>query len=101
MSEDRISFIQWLINRLLYKHHYTANDATIEALSNLKDYLSKQLIVDIDNSILDTIISKYYVDFNLDKTEDLSFGFSDEERQNLRQIIRKITSDIIGTINKG
>ncbi|MFM7795446.1 MAG: hypothetical protein ACKO7N_01640 [Candidatus Nitrosotenuis sp.] len=91
MKKDQIAFIGWLVNRLLYKHLYSQDDAII---SKLKE-LTQEQECDIDDVSLDMIISRYYVDFNLDKSEDFSVGFSDIERQKLRTTIRSIINDAI------
>jgi len=62
----------------------------------IKNLLSPKKI-SISNNDLDKIISKYYVDFYLEKGEDNNFnvGFSEKERNDLRNVIRSLTTDIM------
>jgi replicative superfamily II helicase len=96
--EDKSNFIQWLINRLVYKHSYAKNDNVISSLYELKDYYSRFSGVKISDTDLDKIISKYYIDFHFEKTEDFKVGFTEGERNILRTTIRSIINDILGTI---
>ena len=93
------NFIQWMINRLIYKHSYAEDDIIIQSLYELKDYHIRHQSIQITDVDLDKIISKYYTDFYFDKSEDFKIGFTDEDRKILRTTIRSITNDILGTIN--
>lgn len=93
------NFIQWMINRLIYKHSYAEDDIIIQSLYKLKDYHIRHQSIQITDVDLDKIISKYYTDFYFDKSEDFKIGFTDEDREILRTTIRSITNDILGTIN--
>lgn len=42
---------------------------------------------------LNKILSKYFIDFNLEKTEHI--GFNDKDREQLRNSIRLIVNDIL------
>jgi replicative superfamily II helicase len=92
-----INFLTWLMNRLIYKHKYRQTDSTIINLNKIIQDLgrpgdSATLMGDED---LDKIISKYYVDFLLDKTEDFHIGYSTEERNKLRSQIKDMVNDIV------
>lgn len=96
MDED-INFLRWLSQRLIHLHGYHANDTVVFRLNEaIKNLLSPKRI-SISNDDLDKIISKYYVDFYLDKGQDNNFnvGFSDKERHDLRKTIRNLTADIV------
>ena len=96
MDED-IEFLRWLSQRLTYLHGYNANDTVVVQLNKaIKNLLSPQKI-SMSNNDLDKIISKYYVDFYLEKQENNNFnvGFSDQERNNLRRMIRDLVTDIM------
>ncbi len=96
MDED-IEFLRWLSQRLIHLHEYDANDTVVFQLNKaIKNLLSPQKI-SMSNNDLDKIISKYYVDFYLEKQEDNNFnvGFSDQERNNLRKMIRDLVTDIM------
>ena len=96
MDED-IEFLRWLSQRLIHLHGYDANDTVVFQLNKaIKNLLSPQKI-SMSNNDLDKIISKYYVDFYLEKQQDNNFnvGFSDQERNNLRKMIRDLVTDIM------
>lgn len=98
MIGDRINFIEWLINRLIHKHRYAMEDSIVQSLVDIKHTLKYQQAIDINDQSLDKIISKYYADFYLDKCDDMTIGFTDDERTSLRQSIKNIVRDILGTI---
>lgn len=95
MIEDRINFIQWLINRLIYKHRYANDDYAIKCLLEIKKILSQPHQINITDESLNKIIVKYYTDFDLDKCDDLNMGFTENERSSLRQVLRNITNDVL------
>jgi hypothetical protein len=95
--EEDIKFLRWLGQRLIHLHGYNANDTVVFQLNKaIKNFLSPPKI-SMSNNDLDKIISKYYVDFYLEKQEDNNFnvGFSDQERNNLRKTIRDLVTDIM------
>jgi uncharacterized linocin/CFP29 family protein len=85
-------FLEWLIKRLVYKHQYEPNDPIIKNLKVIRHKLQNG--PNIKDKDLDTIISKYFVDFLLDKTEDINIGYSDKDRIFLRSSIRSIIQDV-------
>jgi hypothetical protein len=96
-----IEFVDWLINRLVYKYGHDKNDDIISSLLGIKSRLHWKP-VEIKDIDLDQIIGKYFIDFNLDKLDEIKIGYSEEDRQFLRSSIRSIVSDIINmTHNKG
>lgn len=101
--DDRVLFLDWFINRLLYKHNYSSDSAVVYYLKEIKKDLAEQHTkkIDIDQKNLDKIIQKYYVDFFFDKDKDL--GFTEEERNRLRQVCLDLSTDIINYkhLNKG
>lgn len=92
------NFIQWIINRLIYKHSYAEDDSIIRSLYELKEHYLRYQSIHIEDTELDKIISKYYTDFYLDQSEELKIGFTEDDRKILRTTIRSITNDILGTI---
>ena len=97
MIEDKIKFLDWLINRLVYKHAYSEKDIIIQTLKEIKlSYHYSQ----ISDSQLDQIIIKYYPDFHMDLAEDINIGYTDNQRNSFRKTIRSILQDILGTFNK-
>lgn len=93
--QDSILFLTWLSQRLRYKHNYRADSAVIVNLNDLKDFIRADRTLDISDKDLDIIISKYYIDFLLDKTEDFRIGYSQDEREEFRNNIKSIIFDVI------
>ena len=93
--QDSKLFLTWLSKRLRYKHNYSPNDAIITSIESLIKNLDEDTVIDISDRDLDIIISKYYADFLLDKTEDFRVGYSQEERNDFRSNIKCIISDIV------
>lgn len=87
-------FITWLISRLQYIHGYSIDNNIIVRLEKImnKSTMYQPLCSDED---LDKIISKYFVDFCLTRDYSLSIGYTEEERNNLRQSIKQIITDVI------
>lgn len=96
MKNEMKSFICWLQQRLIHKHNYNIADPIIINLEKLKELFgSKSNSINISDYDLDMILGKYYVDFHLDKIDDLNIGFTESDRKQLRYTIRRILHDII------
>lgn len=96
MNQDRIEFIEWLINRMQFKYSCSSNDMIVSKLLDIIEALKAQkFTIDLSDTDLDKILSKYYVDFMLDKCDDMNMGFTNEERTTLRNNIKNIITDII------
>lgn len=96
MHQDNIEFIEWLINRMQFKYNCTSNDVIISKLLDIIETLKPQEFkIDLTDTDLDKILSKYYADFMLDKCDDMNIGFSNEERTMFRNNIKNIVMDII------
>lgn len=89
-----INFLEWLSKRLIFRHGYLEYDDVIQKLKKCIDDIT---IIDIkiSDDDLDKIISRYYADFYLEKTEDLNLGYTQTERKRLRQDIKSIVIDVI------
>lgn len=95
-KREYIIFLSWLIQRLIYKHSYDKKNSIISSIEKLIDFLQpKQFCINIDQKNLDKIISKYYVDFNFDGSDDINFGFTETQRNRLREDIRNLINDVI------
>ena len=89
---EDISHLEWLINRIINKFgDRDSDDHIVYAKDIIQRLYSSQ--ININDHDLDQIITKYYADFFMDKCE--LWGFTQEERQNLRTQIRDICQDII------
>ncbi len=96
MNQDKIEFIEWLINRMQFKYNCSRDDIIISQLLEIIEFLKpKPFHLSLSDIDLDKILSRYYVDFMLDKCDDMQIGFSDEERITFRNNIKNIVTDII------
>lgn len=87
-------YIEWLIQRMIHKHN---EDTTLISplYSILETIKPKSYNIDLQDSDLDKIISKYYIDFNIEKSDEMNMGFSHEDRKKFRQTLKKIVIDIV------
>lgn len=91
-DKEESTFLKWYMNRLIFRYKVPLDQ-------NFKRFYSLTYKANTDKNIviapqdLDKIISKYYADFFLDKSENM--GYTEEERTKLRQFIVSITTDII------
>ena len=90
---SNIAFLDWLKNRLIYKHRYAVDDSVLEKIEVIKQELGPKRI-NITDDQLDSIIVKYYADFYLDYADDIKIGFTNDERNKLRSTIRSILEDV-------
>jgi hypothetical protein len=87
-------FIGWSINRLKYLHGYTDDNYIIERLFRIQNRIGNYEYGCEDEN-LDRIISQYFIDFFLIKDEGTDIGYTDQERINLRNAIKKIIEDVL------
>lgn len=85
-----ILYLEWIFNRLV--HRFKDDPKYVQAAKAILNKIKKPSIV-ISDCNLDKILSKYFIDFNLQKTETV--GFDDKDREELRKSIRLIVSDIL------
>jgi hypothetical protein len=95
--EEDIAFLCWLKQRLVHYHKYDHNDSILVKFNSIIDRFSHKKDLSISNDDLDKILSKYYVDFYLEKSGDDQFkiGYNNQERRKLRELIRNLVTDII------
>lgn len=92
---DIMRFVAWIKQRLLNKHQYQQNDIVIQNLDNLSFYLSNQIGQDLKDDEWDRIIEKYYADYNMDYSEDMRIGFTEDSRKKLRDDLKQLVKDVI------
>jgi hypothetical protein len=85
-----VLYLEWIFNRLLYR--FKDKEEYIRTGRNILKKITNPKL-NIENNLLDKILSKYFIDFNLHKTE--SIGYSDTDREALRNNIKSIIQDII------
>lgn len=93
MVDSDSDFLEWLALRLQNLHNYHNNDKIISKLQSIANNLNN-IDIQISDNDIDKIICQYFTDFNLDKDEYLNLGYSDKEREKLRNAIKKISIDI-------
>lgn len=92
---NQIIIIEWLINRLIHKYGHSPNDQIVELFQKLLISIRKPYTIDMDLKSFDKIISRYYPDFLLEKTPEMNVGFSEQERNTLRQTMFSIVCDVV------
>lgn len=92
-NQESKEFLVWLLNRLQRKY---SEDQ--EILDKIQHLISHKKIVDerISVDFINNVCNKYYPGFHFDKQEDISIGYSDQEK---KEIYSLISSVIIDTIN--
>jgi hypothetical protein len=91
----------WLKNRCIFKYQENNNSSIIKLLNSLYRYIEDIEDLRLEQKNLDKIISKYYFDFDMEKSNDSDgfiIGFSEKDRQLLRHNIKLIYKDIIESL---
>jgi hypothetical protein len=94
-KDDDVQFLKWLISRLIYRYSHIKSDNIIFRIENVIQKLVTAPKPDVTDDELDKIISKYYVDFYLDKGDSLNIGYTRQERNTLREQIRCLVIDVM------
>jgi hypothetical protein len=83
-------FLEWLSNRLIFKYH----EKDAEIIDGIKNIINNKQIIDItiDTAIIEKLCRKYHADWDFDESE-LSFGHSDESRNQIRSHMKNIIKD--------
>lgn len=88
---EDIIYLEWIFNRLLYK--FQDDIKHIQTARTVLNKIKKPDNIKITDNNLNKILSKYFVDFNLQKIGNI--GFDDKDRTRLRDSIRLIVNDIL------
>lgn len=91
-DKEDTTFVKWYINRLVFKYKVPL-DQNFKKFYSLLHKSNNAKKICLLASDLDKIISKYYADFFLDKSENM--GYTEEERKKLREHILQISYDIL------
>lgn len=83
-------YIEWIFNRLLYRFK-DKKEFIIKAKDILQKVKNPQIKITDEN--LNKILSKYFIDFNLEKENNI--GYDDKDRKTLRENIKMIMRDIL------
>ena len=84
-------------NRCLFVHKEKNNSKTIHTIDTIIGYINDLDRCNIDKNKLDAILSKYYFDFNMEKSQKedgFTVGFSEQDRNALRSSVINIYQDI-------
>lgn len=92
--KDKIEFLNWIINRLIYKHGYDENDHSIFQLREIIKELGKPIEIELSDREFDLVLQKYFVDFHLDKCDD-GLGYTFKEREKLRLDMKNLVLDVV------
>lgn len=95
------SMLYWLKNRCAFVYKESNTSKTIRTIDQVIEYINDLDACNIDKNKLDNILSKYYFDFNMEKSQKedgFSIGFSEQDRESLRNTSIAIHKDIINSI---
>lgn len=86
-----MNFLNWLYLRLQNKYQEDQ-----EVLHELKQIIDEYSLVkmNIKSTFIDDICKKHFVDFDMEKTPDLNFGFSEQDRCRYRNFVMDIITNI-------
>lgn len=87
-----MNFLNWLYLRL--KNKYNEDPEILYQLNDIiKNY--KLINTNIDIEFIDNICKNHFVEFDMEKTPDLTFGFTEEDRNKYRGFVLDILKNII------
>lgn len=88
-----IEYLSWIAKRLEHKH----KDAP-EIIERLKYIASESITMpkSINSEIVEKCCKKHFFDFDMDKSDDFKVGYTENERNDIRQLV----SDIYSTIKE-
>jgi len=95
------NILYWLKNRCVFVYKEGNTSKTIRSIDQVLGYINDLDACNIEKNKLDTILSKYYFDFNMEKSQKedgFSIGFAEQDRESLRSISIAIHKDIINSI---
>lgn len=100
-NKDFQKFLKWLKNRLIYKYKEDKKEIIFlfDCLINNHFFLLDNRIKDID---LNALCRKYYSDFDYERDVDsvIRIGYTNEERDEIRNFISELGKDILEVYNK-
>jgi hypothetical protein len=95
------NILHWLKNRCVFVYKESNTSKTIRSIDQILGYINDLDACNIDKNKLDAILSKYYFDFNMEKSQKedgFSIGFAEKDRESLRSTSIAIHKDIINSI---
>ena len=94
--------LTWLKNRCIFRYKENNDSQTISIIDTVSKIIEESEVCSIDTNVLDKIITKYYFDFEMNKstgTDGFEIGFTEKDRILLRHNISHIVQDIIQHIS--
>lgn len=91
MSDDK--FLSWFYNRVATKHQ--ESNVIINRLKNIFRTNRKKNSKIPSPEFITKMCEKYYPDFNMEKTNDLKWGYTPKERESIREFIKKLYVDVM------
>lgn len=76
-----MNLVKWLYARLKNKYHEDE-----EVLLRLNYFMANYRVVKnkVNNDYIDSICKKHFVDYDMEKCEEFTFGFTEQERDKFR-----------------
>lgn len=74
--------IEWFYLRL--KNKYKEGDVVLKSLESILNN-SRMISKEISKEYIDNVCRKHFQDYDLDKCEEFTFGFTDQDRENYRK----------------
>jgi hypothetical protein len=95
--------LAWLRNRCIFRYKEKNDSQVLAIIDNVSKIIDDTESCNIDPKILDKIISKYYFDFEIDKSTDIDgfeIGFTAKDRALLRHNTIHMIKDIIEHVSQ-
>jgi len=91
MSDDK--FLSWFYNRVGTKHQEST--IIVNRLKNIFTNNRKAIKRIPSPEFIEKMCEKYYPDFNMDKADDLKWGYTTKERESIRAFIKNLYMDTV------
>lgn len=88
-----MNILNWIVLRL--KNKYKENSDVLQLLQNI---VKDNKIIDknkLNNTYIDNILSQHFPDYKLDRCEEFTFGFTEDQRDVQRTIAREIVEGLV------
>jgi hypothetical protein len=88
-----MNILNWIVLRL--KNKYKENPDVLQLLQNI---VKDNKVIDknkLNNTYIDNILSQHFPDYKLDKCEEFTFGFTEDQRDVQRTIAREIVEGLV------
>lgn len=92
-----LELLDWISNRLLYKYRESEEAEIFQKIQTIKNYIidRSEISLDINKEQLDTILVKYYADFYLDSSDYVQIGYTEDQRNGIRNSVLSMAKEIL------